>query len=91
MIVEGFLTVLAEVIGFIGGLFPAIDAPAFLGSITSGVNTVVGHMAPLGVWLPFGAAGTAVQFVIAAAGVALVVKLIRVVASFFTAGGGSAA
>ena len=91
MITELFLSAIFAAVEFMGGLLPSIETPTWIADISDGVATVTGAMAPLGVWLPFGAAGNALVLVIAAVVVAVVVKLVRIVASFLTAGGGSAA
>lgn len=91
MILEAIITAVVAVLSALGDLFPEMDTPAFIGSISSQISSVTGQMAPLGNWVPFGAAGTALQLVLAAIAIAIVVKVVRIIASFLTAGGGSAA
>ena len=91
MIVDLIVTALAGIVTFVGDLFPTINAPGWLSGLAGQVSLVTDNMAGLGQWVPFGAAGQATVLVLAAVVVAVAVKLIRIVASFFTAGGGSAA
>lgn len=91
MIVEAIVSVLAGLVSFVGGLMPEIAVPGFVGSLVGLVGTITGYMAPLGYWIPFGPAGTATGFVLVALAVSLVVRLVRVIASFLTGGGGGAA
>jgi hypothetical protein len=91
MIVEAFLGLLFGLFSFVGDLMPEMEVPAFVGSIAGLVGTITGAMAPLGMWIPFGAAGTATTAVLVAIGVAVAVKIVRIVLSLFTGGGGSAA
>lgn len=91
MIIEALISMLAALVSFIGSLFPDIETPGWMTSIAGHVSTVTGLMAPLGNWVPFGAAGNAVALVLVAIGAAAAVRLIRVLVSLFTGGGGSAA
>lgn len=90
MIFEGIINAVAGIVSFIAGLMPEFDTPAWLTTIAAKIDLVVANMAPLGVWLPFGAAGTAVTLVLAAVAVAVIIKLVRIIASFLTLGGGAA-
>lgn len=91
MIVELIITALVALVSFIGSLFPTISLPGWFTSLVGHVEFVAGYMSGLGQWIPFGPAGNALAFVLVAVGVAVIVKLVRIVASFITAGGGSAA
>lgn len=91
MIVEAIVNVLVALVTTIGNLMPNMDAPSFVSSITSSVATVTGAIAPLGTWVPFGAAGQATSLLLSAIGVALIIKVIRIAVSLFTGGGGGAA
>ena len=91
MIVDLIVTALAGIVTFVGNLMPTINAPGWVSGLSAKVAVVTENMAALGNWVPFGAAGQATALVLASILVALTIKLIRIVASFFTAGGGSAA
>jgi hypothetical protein len=92
VIVELIVQAVAGLVVFIVGLFPTVPPAGWLtNGITDAVAMVGPHLAGFGAWVPFTAAGQAVGFVVAALAVAVLVKLVRIVASFFTAGGGSAA
>lgn len=91
MIFEAIVDVLATFFEWVGGLLPEIDVPSWIGTIASSLATVTGFMAPLGVWVPFSAAQSATLLVVAAVVVALGTKVIRVLVSLFTGGGGGAA
>lgn len=69
---------------------PAMPVPSWFATAHDSIAGVVSHIGGLGRWFPFGVLGTvlATFFLILAAGVA--VKVVRIIASFFTAGGGSA-
>lgn len=91
MIAEAIIGLIAGLVGAIGSMFPTMESPAFLTTLADKVAVVTDWMAPLGVWVPLGAAGNATQVVLAAAAAAIAIKLIRLVVSLFTGGGGSAA
>jgi hypothetical protein len=80
---------LAAVLHFIMGLLPVITVPSWLG--TSGpMGTIFQDAALMGVWFPMGLLVTVLGAVLAAWLVGFGIKLTRIVASFFTVGGGSA-
>jgi hypothetical protein len=92
VIVEGIVSVFAGLVGWIVGLFPSGASAAWLSnSVAGAVGTVSDAMAGFGAWVPFGAAGNALQFIVVCLGISFAIKLVRIVASFLTAGGGSAA
>lgn len=92
MITEKLFDVLAAVAGFVVGLFPEFAVPAWLTTTLPGwIETASGQIVAVDVWFPFSHAAIVLGFVALSIGVALGVKLVRIVASFLTAGGGSAA
>lgn len=91
MISEALIGIIAGLVSAIGGMFPTMETPAFLAGLADKVAVVTGWMAPLGVWVPLNAASTATQVVLTAAAAAIAIKLLRLVVSLFTGGGGSAA
>lgn len=91
MIVEAVVTVFVGLVNFITGLLPSMDPPAWLSSGDGLMGTVWGYGAGLGAWVPWSLAGTVLASALACAASGFVIKVVRIVASFFTAGGGSAA
>ncbi len=91
MIIEGIVLAVAAVARFVAGLFGGLSMPGWWDSLGGYVQDLFGYMAGLGGWIPFGHIGNAVAWVFLCIGIALVVRLVRIVASFLTAGGGSAA
>jgi hypothetical protein len=91
VIVNAIVHVLAGLLSFIGGLFPTVDTSGFVGSVSGAIGSVTGAMAPLGNWIPFSAAAQACGLVLTAIAAALAIKLLRVILSLFTGGGGGAA
>lgn len=90
MVTDLLLGWLGALWSWLMGLFPVITPPDWLTGINAALTTVTSHIGGMGRWLPFGLLGgvLATFFAILAAG--FVVKVVRIVASFFTAGGGSA-
>lgn len=92
MITEAMLVLLGLFVRTVFGLFPPLPDPApILGNVTGGVGQVFAQAAALAYWVPFPATGAALAVVAAVAAVAFAIKLVRIVASFLTLGGGSAA
>lgn len=92
MVVEWLFSLVAAVVEFILGLLPDLPDSGWLsGGVASTVGTISSFVSGFGAWIPFGAAATATTFVLAVLAAAVLVKTVRIVASFFTAGGGSAA
>jgi hypothetical protein len=91
MITELILGWLTGVVVWLIGLLPEWALPRIFADLLGWVNLVTDNMDPLGEWIAFDVSVTAIGFVIASALVAASVKGIRILASFFTAGGGSAA
>ena len=54
------------------------------------IAEVVEQAAGLGAWIPWSTVGTVSASVVLCMGIGLTIKLVRIVASFFTAGGGAA-
>lgn len=90
MVTDVLLGWLGALWSWLMGLFPVIDPPDWLAGTGDALTTVTDHIGGMGRWLPFGLLGAVLGtfFLILAAG--FVVKVVRIVASFFTAGGGSA-
>lgn len=91
MITEWVIQVWLTVVTWLLGLLPAITLPSWVTTVTSFVSSTVTQARALGNWIPWGMVGLGFVFVAAAYAVALGIRVGRIVASFFTAGGGSAA
>lgn len=93
MIVEQVLalltTVLVGVLRGIGALVP--DVPGWVVSMTTGLGSVADYAASMSTWVPFGFVLGVAGSVLACVAAGFLIKLVRIVASFLTAGGGSAA
>jgi hypothetical protein len=91
VITDMILGAFASVAEFFVSLLPDIAPPTELESgFTGAVATVMGFVGGFGAWVPFGHAGIALGVVLTVFVVAGGIKLTRIVASFLTAGGGSA-
>jgi hypothetical protein len=94
VITEFFIWVMAGLFRLVLGLFPTGNAgqsAQVADGVQSGIGTVFGYAASFGNWVPWSAIGPALLVVIGVLGAAAVVKLVRIVASFLSFGGGSAA
>lgn len=92
MITGLILTALASVAGLMIGLLPDSQGePEAAGAVVQGIATFMGYAASLGAWIPWGVVAPAFAVIGAGLVVATAVKLVRIVASFVTLGGGSAA
>lgn len=91
MITEAILQALGSALSFVLGLLPAVALPGWLDTITTYVRSGVTSFAQLGMWLPVGAIGNVVTFVVVVLGVQLAIRIGRIAVSAFTGGGGSAA
>lgn len=91
MIWEPLLALAFAILRGIVGLLPTDDPPEWLDDGAGYVSTVLAKGAGLGAWIPFQLAGTVLAAVLACVAIGFTIKLVRIVASFFTAGGGSAA
>lgn len=91
MIVEALVDVFFALVRGVVALLPDGDAPAWLDNGADSLGQLVGYASGLGAWIPFQTAGVVLAAVLSCVVVGFVIKLVRIVASFFTAGGGSAA
>jgi hypothetical protein len=91
MITNAVLGALLSVSGWLVGLFPDAELPGWLAEIPTQVAAVGQYLGGTAAWFPWNTVGLAVASVLVACGVGLVLKLVRIVASFLTLGGGSAA
>jgi uncharacterized membrane protein YccF (DUF307 family) len=97
MIVKWILDAAAALIAWVGSIMPSLTLPTFFqsgtgsGTIGSYLGGFTSWMGSFGNWIPVEHIGPALAILVTCVGVALGVKVERIVASFLTAGGGSAA
>ena len=91
MITELVVEVLTSVAAFVGSLFPTWQTPAWVTSMSGWLDGLAPYTSGLSPWIPWDHFSTVLGLLVAALGAALVIKLVRIVASFATFGGGSAA
>lgn len=72
----------------VSALVPPV--PAFVTDLIAGIVTVVGYAAAAGMWFPVELLAVCVAVVVAATIAGLAIKVVRIVASFATLGGGGA-
>lgn len=70
---------------------PVVTVPDWLASISGAMSLVFQAAGSMGVWFPAGLLVTVLMAVLSLWLVGFAIKIVRIVASFFTAGGGSAA
>lgn len=91
MIAEGLVNMFTGFVKFVLGAFPTSGAPAWLENTSAQLQTVWTYGSGLGAWVPWSFVGTVLGAVLTCTVIGFGIKVARIVASFFTAGGGSAA
>lgn len=91
MITELVLGQLFSVVGWIGGLFPHMATPSWLANSAQWLAGAGPIIAGTHNWIAVQAISNAVVWLLSLCGVIIAIRLIRIIASFLTAGGGSAA
>lgn len=91
MITEWLLTAFQWLLHGLLAVLPTVSVPSWLSSNDSAFTTVFSAAGSMGVWFPSTLVVTVLTGVLALWLVGFAIKLVRIVASFFTAGGGSAA
>lgn len=91
MVTDWIIQALAAFVSWVLGLFPVLDMPDWVATVVTFVSSTVTNALALGNWIPWPMVGLAFVFIWAAWLVALGIRVARITASFFTAGGGSAA
>jgi hypothetical protein len=96
VIVSLFTGALSSVLSFVVGLFPSWSYPSWLDGSSTASGTLGGYAHSIGsamgdfsAWIPLGVVGPALTAIVAALAVSLGVRVIRMVASFLTGGGGA--
>jgi hypothetical protein len=91
MVTDWLIGLLADLVHSVMGDLPTFAVPEWLVTGSGAVGTVFSYAGSMGAWFPSQLAVTVALAILAAYGVGFAVKLIRIVASFVTLGGGSAA
>lgn len=92
MIVGVILGLLGGVFAWMPTLFPDMADPAdSIGQASGAWGQLLGYMTGAAGWFPFSVAGVCMLVVVSVALAAGAIRLVRIVASFLTGGGGSAA
>lgn len=91
MIVEAVITVTMWLVKGLIATMPTAGPPGWLDDGAGYLNTLMESAAGLGAFIPWGLAVTVIMAVLACVVVGFVIKVVRIIASFFTLGGGSAA
>jgi hypothetical protein len=96
VVTDAIVDVLAGFLAWVLDSMPDLAIPTFVtgtgeGTLSGTIASAVGAINGFGVYLPGSQIGGATALVLAGIIVGLAVKVVRIVASFLTAGGGSAA
>lgn len=89
MIFDAVVDAVAAFLGFVATLLDFPDVPAVVTDVPGYVATVGGWLTSTGAWVPWPIVATMVSLVSACMVAGLLVRLVRIVASFMTAGGES--
>lgn len=91
MIVEWFLSVVVSIWEALTGALPSFDPPAWLTDSDGLVTDILGYTTSMGAWVPMDVGLTVFAAILLCMVIGFGIKIVRIVASFLTAGGGSAA
>lgn len=91
MIVQWFMTAMQAVFDKVFSVMPALDPPAWFTGAGTALSGLFSAAASMGVWIPIPLALNVMGVLFASMFGGAIIKLARIVASFLTAGGGSAA
>lgn len=90
MITDAILGIMGALLGVVLGILP--DAPSGdgnVGSIIQGLGTVLGYGASMGAWMPWSVVVPTLAILTAVLIASGSILLVRLVASFFSGGGGA--
>ena len=90
MITNALLSFIASCWSTLCGLFPAPSPPSWFSSVASFGTSASQHFAGVGSWLPFDVLSAVIATLLSVVVASFALKGLRIVASFLTAGGGSA-
>ncbi|WP_448060801.1 hypothetical protein [Cellulomonas hominis] len=89
MITDAILTFVAWLVETVVGWLPTVPVPSWLGDGSGSLGSILAQMGQLSVWLPV-AFGIQVLIAVLACVIAgFGIKIVRSIASYFLAGGGS--
>jgi hypothetical protein len=91
VITEKILAIGGWLFGGVIGALPKIPVPSWVSSSDGLLGQVFSLAGSMGAWVPLGLLGTVLVGLLTIHVASFGIKLARIVASFFTAGGGSAA
>ena len=91
MIVEWFLAALKAFLVWLLSLFPDVAVPSWVANADGWFTTLLGNAASMGAWVPWTLLLSVAGVVAVCLAAGFTIKLVRIVASFLTLGGGSAA
>lgn len=92
MVTQWIIEIVTGFVSWILSLFPSVGVPVWMSTtVPNALAQVNGYIVSVDVWFPFGAITAGLALVAVALGAAVTIKVVRILASFFTAGGGSAA
>lgn len=90
MIFDAIIAVFVGLLKAIAALIPKADVPAWFTSASGTLSDWLGYASSVGVWVPIPLMLTVMSAILVSIVTGFVIRLVRVIASFFTAGGGSA-
>ncbi len=90
MVFDAIVEALAGLLTWLAGLLPTGSVPAWFASTSASLNTWLGLTAGLGAWMPVGLMLQVFAAFLLSLVAGFAIRLVRIIASFLTAGGGSA-
>jgi hypothetical protein len=91
MATDAVLGWVASFVGWIGGLIQLPDPPNWIAGAPAAASAVAGYVADTGSWIPWTLMQAVILTWVTVLAAGLAIKVVRIVASFLTLGGGSAA
>lgn len=91
MIFEAIVNLFVGLVSMIFDGLGTKPAPGWLTNVAANLSEVVGFGASMGSWVPWSILGSCAAAVVSCAALSLVVRVVRILVSLFTGGGGSAA
>lgn len=89
MITDALLAFVATIVETITGWMPTVTLPDWLPEVRNGISEALAYAAQLDSWIPVEFGIQVLAVVLACVLVGLGIKLVRSIASYFLAGGGS--
>lgn len=91
MITDSLIKTFGDVLLFFLGELEPVELPGWISSLSSYAGPVFSYAQSMGIWFNWGLLAIVLGTLFAAWTASFVIKLVRICASFLTAGGGSAA